>query len=84
MCIRDRCGVAWRTGAQDVARSSIEAASQLNPGNIFAWVNLGMLHARNQELESARNALERARAIDPNHAAVQALQQRINTAQSKP
>ena len=76
--------VAWRTGAQDVARSSIEAASQLNPGNIFAWVNLGMLHARNQELESARNALERARAIDPNHAAVQALQQRINTAQSKP
>ena len=75
--------VCWRLNDRTLALTTIEAANQLDPGNVIGWVNLGMFHVTGGNLAEAQEALQRAARINPVHPAVQSLRGRIASLQSK-
>jgi Flp pilus assembly protein TadD len=54
------------------AISEQNAALAIEPNNADDWNNLGVLHARNGDKASARNAFEHALTLNPQHAAAHA------------
>ena len=50
-------------GAMAITQELIEEV----PDNVQIWLNFGMLHAMNQDLEAAENAILRAQEVDPKH-----------------
>lgn len=60
-----------RGGKNDDALALFEALSKDFPNMADAWNNLGVLRARDGNLEGARAALEKAAAVDPEHVAAQ-------------
>jgi len=54
------------------AISEENAALALEPKNADDWNNLGVLHARNGDIATARKDFERALTLDPQHTAARA------------
>src|SRR5215470_9805514 len=56
-------GLAALESGEDVhARQGLTRATELAPGEPAAWVNLGLLQARQQEYDAAYQSLQKARA----------------------
>ncbi len=67
-------GLAALQSGEDVnAAKGLSRAVELAPGEPAGWVNLGLLHARQQDYESAYQNLEKARSIIPDNSKVEEL-----------
>jgi cytochrome c-type biogenesis protein CcmH/NrfG len=65
---------ALDTGEQDkLARTKLEQAAKLIPGEPAAWANLGLLDLRNNDLKEAARNLEKARKLAPDNGEIEAL-----------
>jgi len=60
-----RVELARRAGRPDLALSALDASTRLWPSNARAWLELGRLLEQRGDIERARRALERARALSP-------------------
>ena len=56
----------------DLAQRTLDTATQLEPENVSAWVNLGTVLLALDRPREALAAFERARTIDPSHPAANA------------
>lgn len=67
-------GVAGlEAGREDLARTNLERAVELIPGEPAAWADLGLLELRKNNLPQAAAELKRAHALAPDSGAIEAL-----------
>ncbi len=75
--------VCLRLADRDLAATTIQAVTEMDPGNLDAWVKLGLFHVSEGNLEQAHKALQKSAQINPIHPAVQTLRSRVSSLQSK-
>ncbi|MCA8960515.1 MAG: tetratricopeptide repeat protein, partial [Planctomycetes bacterium] len=59
--------VCWQLNDRKLATEALEDAVALAPKNLIAWVNLVHVRIEAKNWDGARQALDRAAAIDPTH-----------------
>jgi len=76
---RDLCssfylGLAALQSGEDVnARNGLTRATQIAPDEPAAWVDLGLLQAREQEFDAAYQSFEKARGLAPDNSGIEGL-----------
>jgi cytochrome c-type biogenesis protein CcmH/NrfG len=71
LCSSFYLGLAALQSGEDVrARSGLQRATEIAPGEPAGWVNLGLLDARQQEFDAAYANFEKARVLAPDNSRI--------------